>query len=182
MYTARIIDRPRFAFKTQLLAAITAIVAAIVLPQICHLIGHFTGTGSALGNILLPMHFPILLVGLWIGPVAGGVAGLLCPLISYALTGMPNASLLPFMVLELAIYGLCAGCLRNAPMPEFFKVVLSQLTGRLLRAMVILSAFYGFGYTAVAPSIIWTSIYTGIIGIVLQWIFIPMFVKGLEKR
>ena len=36
-------------------------------------------------------------------------AGALSPAVSFALTGMPRPALLPFMVLELAVYGLCAG-------------------------------------------------------------------------
>lgn len=176
------LSRPRFTWKKQMLAALAAVAAAVVLPQIVHLIGRFTGTGAALGNMLLPMHFPIFLIGLWAGPIAGGVAGCLCPLISYAITGMPSESLVPFMMLELALYGITIGLLRSSNMPEVLKVIVAQVVGRVVRAALILLVFYGLGETAVAPSVIWTSLYMGVLGMAIQWIGVPAVVKALEKR
>ena len=40
-------------------------------------------------------------------------------LLSFALTGMPSAALLPFMMIELTVYGLVCGLLKNKKCPSF---------------------------------------------------------------
>ena len=173
---------PKYSAKQQLLWAVAATTAAVALPQICHLLsGHF-GLGSQLGEMLLPMHLPVILIGLLIGPQAGFGAGLAGPLISFLLTGMPKAALLPFMMIELAAYGLCAGLLRRVSMPTVCRVLLTQIVGRGVRAAAIVVAVYGFGYTALSPSIIWLSIAAGAVGIALQLLLIPLFCRIVEKR
>lgn len=172
----------RLSFKTQTIAMITAIVAAVALPQIFHVLGVVSGLGTALGETFLPMHLPILLVGLLAGPYAGAVAGFLSPLISFALTGMPQTGLLPFMMLELCIYGLCAGLFRNVKLPTVVKVLIAQVAGRAVRALAIVLAVYAFGYEAIPVSIIWTSIAVGLPGLVLQWCMLPLITFRVEHR
>ena len=166
--------------KLQTLAAITAIVAAVALPQFFHMLGAALGIGSALGEALLPMHFPILLVGFLAGPYAGAIAGLCSPLISFWLTGMPKEALLPFMMIELCIYGLTAGLLRQHSFGFLPKLLLAQLGGRLIRSIAILIVYYTATAPAIAPAYIWNSVITGWIGILLQMVFIPLILKGIE--
>lgn len=177
----RTIEKPQLSVKTQTLATIVAIVAAVALPQLFHLMGAISGLGTALGEVFLPMHLPILLVGLLAGPYAGAIAGMCGPLASFALSGMPGTTMLPFMMLELCIYGLSAGLLRNAKMPTAVKVVIAQVAGRAVRAVAILLAVYAFGNQGVSVAIIWMSIGTGIFGLVLQWTFLPLIVYRVES-
>ncbi|MBQ7002772.1 MAG: ECF transporter S component [Oscillospiraceae bacterium] len=170
----------RLSLKAQTIGAAAAIVSAVVLPQLLHAIGASTGLGSALGEILLPMHFPIILAGLLAGPYAAMTAGVLSPLLSFALTGMPAPAMLPFMMLELAVYGLCAGLLRTVSLPDTAKVLIVQLCGRIIRAGAILVVFYGFG-GSVQPAVILTSIRMGLIGIALQLILIPVILACLRR-
>lgn len=167
--------------KIQTLAALCAVIGAVALPQIVHVIGAASGLGTALGEVLLPMHLPIILVGLLAGPFAGAVSGVLAPVLSFALTGMPGIGLLPFMMLELCAYGLISGLFRQSKMPTFFKVLLTQVGGRLIRAAAILIAVYAFGYSKIPVSIIWTSITAGLFGIILQWTLIPLAVFRIEN-
>lgn len=175
-------ERPRLSVKTQTLAAAGAVVGAVALPQIFHLMGAVTGLGTALGEIFLPMHLPIILVGLLAGPYAGAISGFLAPLFSFLLSGMPGRMMLPFMMIELCAYGLCAGLLRSANMPTLAKVLLTQVAGRAVRAVAILFAFYALGNTAIAPAVIWTSIPTGLFGLALQWTLLPLLVYWVENR
>lgn len=172
----------RISIKQQSIAVITAVAAAVAMPQIFHIIGIVSGQGTAVGETFLPMQLPILLVGLLAGPYIGAAAGLLAPLVSFALSGMPGAGMLPFMMLELFIYGLCAGLLREVQLPVIFKVMLAQLSGRGVRAIAILLAVYVFGNEAVSVSVIWNSIVTGIPGILLQWSLLPLIVFWKEHR
>ena len=149
--------------KIQAFGAVAAIIGAVAVPQIFHILGAASGLGTSLGEVFLPMHLPIILAGLLAGPIAGAVSGLLGPIVSFALSGMPAAAMLPFMAIELCAYGLFAGLLRNA---------------------AILIAFYAFGSKSVPVSVIWSSIAAGLPGLALQWCLIPLAVyrlNGLKK-
>lgn len=174
-------EKPRLSVKVQTLATISAIVGAIALPQVFHLLGAISGLGTALGEAFLPMHLPILLVGLLAGPYAGAIAGLLSPLLSFALSGMPGMAMLPFMMIELCVYGLATGLLRNVKMPIIGKVAAAQVAGRATRAAAILLSVYAFHNESIGVAVIRTSISAGIFGLVLQWVLLPLLVYRVEN-
>lgn len=174
------LNQSKLSIKTQTLTAAIAVASAVALPQLIHGIGHLSGTGTALGELLLPMHFPIMLAGLLAGPYAAGIAGLLAPLLSFALTGMPLAAMLPFMMIELCVYGICAGLLRKAKCPSVCKVLLTQVAGRAVRAAAILFAFHALNST-VQPAIILKSIPAGLLGILLQLVLIPLILYRVKE-
>lgn len=175
------IEKPCLSVKAQTLAAVFAVIGAVALPQLFHVMGSVSGLGTKLGEVFLPMHLAIFLAGLLAGPYAGAAAGLLSPLISFALTGMPTAVMLPFMMIELCTYGLLSGLLRKVNIPVAVKVLAVQIGGRAVRAGAILLSVYAFGNTAIPVSIIWTSIAAGIFGIALQLTLIPLIVYRVEN-
>jgi LytS/YehU family sensor histidine kinase len=175
------IAKPRLSVKVQTLATFAAIVGAVLVPQIFHLLGAISGVGTALGETFLPMHLPIILVGLLAGPYAGAIAGLLGPLLSYALTAMPGKVMLPFMMIELCVYGLTAGLLRENRMPTILKVLIAQIAGRAVRAIAILISIYAFGNANIHAAVIWNSIKTGAFGLVLQWSLLPLIVFWVDN-
>lgn len=166
--------------KTKVLATAAAVVASVVLPQVFHGLGSVSGLGTALGETFLPMHLPVLMLGFLAGPAAGLAAGVLSPLVSFALSGMPSVLMLPFMMVELAGYGLTAGLMAGVRVNTFVKLLTAQLAGRALRAAAVLIAAYGFG-SQVAIASIWTSVVTGLPGILLQWALLPLLVFWVEK-
>jgi len=167
----------RTTISRQIFAALVALVCAVLLPQACHMIGAALGVHSALGEILLPMHLPVLIVGFLAGPLAGALAGVLSPMVSAMITGMPAMTILPFMCVELCLYGLVAGLLKAASMPNVVKVLAAQVLGRLGRAAVILLCVSVLHISAVNPMIVLTSIAVGLPGIILQWIVIPVVLR-----
>ena len=177
------------AVKSKAVTAALAVAAAVLLPQLFHAVGAVSGTGAVLGAAFLPMHLPVLLAGLLGGPLAGLVAGAASPLISFLLTGlwganMPGIAVLPFMVLELAGYGLAGGLLCKRKLPVFVKLLIAQAAGRLVRAIAVLVAVYGFGSETVQVAGIWNMVTAGLPGIILQWALIPLLLyrmKGLQK-
>lgn len=173
---------PRLSLKARVLAAILGAAAAVALPQLFHLLGAVSGLGTVPGEVFLPMHLPIILLGLIAGPFAGAAAGLASPILSFAFTGMPTASMLPFMALELCAYGFFAGVLRNVKINTIFKVLITELAGRILRAGAIMISFYVFGNTAVSLPVIWNSILTGLPGLILQWTLIPLIIFWVNER
>ena len=176
----RVEKKRKLSVRVRVLATVGALIAAVLLPQAIHLLGRAAGVGSLPGEMLLPMHLPILLAGLLAGPVAGAVSGAFAPLLSALLTGMPASAMLPFMMIELCVYGLVSGLLSRVRMATLLKVLIAQVAGRALRAVAILVAVYGFPYAALPVSVIWTSILTGLIGIALQWILLPLIVYRVE--
>lgn len=172
---------PRLSVRTKTLAALVAVVAAVALPQIFHQAGAALGVGAALGKTLLPMHLPIILVGLLAGPGAGAVAGAFGPIVSFALSGMPAATALPFMVIELAAYGLCAGLLREVRVPAPAKIVAAQLAGRVVLTAATAVAIAAFGAEQSVVAIWTTTLAAGLPGLVLQWVSLPVIVAIVER-
>lgn len=166
-------------FKT--LTTVGAVLTAVALPQMFHMVGAVSGLGSAVGETFLPMHLPVLLAGLLAGPLVGVIAGALSPLISYAFSGMPAVIMLPFIMIELAGYGLAAGTLSNRSLPVFFKLLLAQIAGRALRVAAMLIAVYGLGSQTVQAAGIWPFIAAGLPGILLQWALIPLLIFRIER-
>lgn len=174
--------------KTQTLAAALAVIAAVALPQLLHLMGMGLGLGSALGEVFLPMHIAIFLVGYLAGPWAGLAAGILSPAISFFLTSafgtaMPALPMLPYMMVELGIYGLATGLLQRfaAKLPVIVSLLIAQVAGRAVRALALVIGVLGFGFGP-GIAVIWNSILTGLPGLALQWILIPLILYLVRKR
>ena len=165
----------------RILAGALAVLSALVLPEIFHILGIISGLGSSLGEIFLPMHLPIILAGFLIGPYVGVISGAIAPLVSFLVTGMPGLALLPFMIIELASYGLIAGLLKEKKMNSLLKVGIVQIGGRVIRALAIVLAVYIIGVAKINPAIIYTSIARGVIGILLQWALVPLVVYRVKN-
>ncbi len=180
MQSNKVITIKKLSLKAQIWAIIFAVISAVVIPQLFHIMGAISGMGTSLGEIFLPMHLSIIFVGLLAGPLTGAISGFLVPLVSYGLTGMPTLHMLPFMMVELFAYGLCAGCLKNVKFPNVGKVFLVQIAGRVMRAVAILLAIYVFGYDKIGVASIWMSIPKGVVGIVLQLVLIPLLLYRLK--
>lgn len=174
------VQNKRLSVRAQALGALIAVTAAVALPQLAHLIGSHIGMGSALGEMLLPMHLPVILAGLLCGPYAAGIAGALSPVLSFLLTGMPTAEMLPFMAIELCAYGFFAGVLRDSRLPTVLKVLAVQLIGRAVKAVALMIGFSCFSST-VNPFVIVTSTMAGWVGILLQLSVIPLVVYLLKR-
>lgn len=178
-----ILNKKKVQAKT--VAFVLAVAGAVALPQLFHAVGIASGLGNALGAAFLPMHLPVLLAGFLAGPTAGLLAGAFSPLVSFAISGMPAAAMLPFMMVELAGYGLFAGLLTGTRLPGFVQLLAVQAGGRALRAVAILLAIYGFGRSNMEVAQIWNIVLTGLPGILLQWAVVPLLlyrVKGLKQH
>lgn len=153
---------------------------SIILPQIFHALGNAMGI-SALGAAILPMHLPVILSGFFCGPATGFIVGIASCIISHMISAMPTAALLPFIAIELAFYGLCAGLLTKKSSFSFAKLLAVQISGRAARAVAVLFAFYVLGISGIGPATIIEFIKTGIFGIILQWIVISAIMKYFDK-
>ena len=141
------------------------------------------------GATFLPMHIFVLIAGLLFGWRVGLVVGLLTPLASYAVSGMPVLQILPQIVVELGVYGLVAGMLRERfNLRVAWALLGAMVAGRLalcLGALVIyliLGQVYSpLGLEANPLLVVWAVIKQGGPGIVIQLALIPGVIWLLGK-
>lgn len=161
--------------KTKLMVYTAIFIAlGLVLP----IAFHFTGGG---GPVFLPMHIPILLGGALLTPAAGLLIGIITPILSSLLTGMPPVlPTLPIMIVELALYGLTIAFL-SKKFNIYFSLIMSMIVGRIGAGLVVtfLVHFLNFRLPANPFIYIWGTITTGLPGIIIQLIFIPILYKYL---
>lgn len=170
----------KLSVKFQTLGAVICMIAAVSIPQILHLLGAAAGVETSLGEIFLPMHLPVILAGLLAGPYAAGAAGFLSPLISFMLTGMPKQENLLFMMIELASFGICAGILKDVKINSVLKVLITQAAGRTIKLAALAVCLYLFDLQTSPVSVLY-GIKTGLIGIILQLVLIPLILFRIEK-
>lgn len=158
------------------------IALSLLLPQIFHL----SGIPQA-GNILLPMHIPVLLGGFVLGPVFGLAIGALSPILSAFVTGMPPVERLPFMIAELAAYGLASGLcyqtlkLYRVRLGTYISLLAAMLAGRLVYALSLIIAGNLFGIKGANAGAVLAAVITGAAGIAIQIAIIPPIVYALKK-
>lgn len=159
------------------LISLALVIAAVALPQIAHMAG-----GTEAGAVYLPMYAPALVAGCILGPLWGLGAGALSPLASFAFTSlfmesaMPAAARLPFMVAELAVFGLVSGLfakkIQGNALLAFPAVICAQIAGRL----TYFAAAVCCGQSA---SAVWGVITSGLAGLYIQAAVVPAIVMLL---
>lgn len=153
------------------------IAIGVLLPMIFHQF-------NMGGPIFLPMHIPVLIAGLFLGPVEGLIVGLITPILSSVLTGMPVMfPMLPIMVFELGTYGFASGYFyKKLKFNLLSSLILSMLDGRISAGIVVFILSTFFGYQGAGPLLfIKGAILTGLPGIIIQIIFVPIVVKLLNR-
>lgn len=180
-----VLERKQVAFRTRItvktLISIGIVALAVILPQIAHL-----AFGAGAGIMLLPMYLPVLLGGCILGTGWGIGIGVASPLISYIITSavsspMPALARLPFMMAELALFaavsGLFANKIEKNPMMAFPAVILAEVSGR---AFFMLLVVIFANVTPFTPAMIFSQIKTGLVGLALQAVIVPLAVIGLK--
>lgn len=159
---------------------ITAVCVAlcIVLPIALH------GIPNA-GTLFSPMHIPALLCGIICGWPYGLLCGLIGPLLSSLLTSMPAMAKLPFMMIELAMYGAVCGLMMHLLhsgkliLDIYASLLLAMLSGRIVAG--IIRAFFLAG-ESYSWSLWATSYFISCLpGIIVQLILIPALYLALER-
>ena len=153
------------------------VALCLVLPMAFHSIPNA-------GQVILPMHIPVLLCGLICGWPYGGVCGLVGPLLSSVLTGMPPAAMLPSMMVECAVYGFTSGLLMKyvrtgkAVTDLYISLVSAMAAGRIAagfaKAWIFTPGVSPFAWVT-------TSLVSGIPGIVIQLVLMPLVVTALTR-
>ena len=156
-----------------------SIALCLVLPPAFHALG--------LGALFSPMHLPVLLCGLLCGWPYGALCGAVGPVLSSLLSSMPSAAQLPYMVIELMVYGFFTGLFMKlirtgrAVADLYLSLIPAMLLGRIAggvaRAIFYLGSAQGYSLS------LWAGAYfVGTFpGIVLQLIVLPIIYLALTK-
>lgn len=152
----------------------------IILPMVFHL----TGVPQS-GMVFLPMHIPVLLTGFFLGPFYGMAVGVLAPVISFLLTNMPTAARLPFMMIELTVYGAVSGLIYYKFVKRKYSVLIAlisaMIAGRFVYGIALWIAAGLFGISCGGPIAAWNATVMGIYGILIQIFIIPPVVYTMKK-
>jgi len=156
---------------------LTAMFAAlgIILPQFFHLIG--------LGSTFLPMFLPIALGSMMLYWHFALSLAIICPLVSWLLTGMPPIvpPILPIMLVELSAMALTISIIRvYLNKPILAALISGIVVDRLILFLIVSAIAPLFGFTH--PIFSYALVLSGIPGIVLQLITIPLAMGFIKQR
>ncbi len=161
---------------------VVLVTLAVALPQFVHIV-----SGAQGGMTWLPMYLPVLIAGCVLGANYGVAVGVLSPIASWLITSafsspMPLLARLPFMMIELAVFGGVSGAFaksiaKNALM-AFPAVLIAEVCGRAVFMLCVLALQ---NVTTLAPSVVWAQIQSGVIGLFAQALLAPSIVIALRS-
>lgn len=160
----------------QIIVAGALIAIGLVLPMAFHAIGG--------GAVFLPMHIPVLIGGFCLSTPFAIAVGVFTPLLSSMLTGMPPVfPVLPFMMIELATYGLMVSvCYRKCNWHVYPTLIASMIAGRIMAGISVWILAEFFLAKLPGPIVFVTgALAKGIPGIIIQLIFIPVIVLSVQR-
>ena len=159
---------------------LTALFAAlcVVLPMAFHAVPQG-------GLIFCPMHIPVLLCAMICGWQYGLVTAIVGPTLSMLITGMPNAAILPSMLIECAVYAVVSGLLmkfvhtKHVYADMYIALVVAMLLGRIIGG-ICKALFFTEGEYTIA---MWATAYfaKALPGIALHLALIPNVIFALMK-
>lgn len=150
------------------LAAFTTF--SVAAPYLCHQFG-------LAGQVILPMHFAVIFAAMVMGLRGGIITALASPMIGFAISGMPPATVLLPMTIELVTYAAVAGWLvHQRRMSIVVALVCSMIAGRVVSLGMIA---FGLGLAPYAIEHIRTILLIGLPGIIAQLVLLPPAVSKI---
>ncbi|KAF5043950.1 hypothetical protein DSECCO2_496920 [anaerobic digester metagenome] len=151
------------------------LATGLILPMIFHLFG-------LTGQIALPMHIPVLIGGFLLSPSLALSLGIITPLVSSVLTGMPVLfPMAVIMMFELGTYAFSASVFtRRMKLPAVPTLILAMVAGRTAAGLTVALLVKLFGVKMNPLLYIKGAVLTGIPGIIIQLIFIPLLIFSIK--
>lgn len=151
------------------------LATGIILPMIFHMFG-------LTGQIALPMHIPVLIGGFFLSPALALSLGMITPLVSSVLTGMPVLfPMAVIMMFELGTYALSTSILtRKMKLPAVPSLIIAMIAGRTAAGLTVFLLVQLFGVKMNPILYIKGAIITGIPGIIIQLVFIPLIIFAVK--
>ena len=152
------------------------LASGIILPMIFHIFG-------MTGPIVLPMHIPVLVGGFLLSPQLALILGIFTPVLSGLLTGMPVMfPMAVIMAFELGMYGFTASlATRKLKISTIPSLILAMIAGRIAAGLTVAVLVQLYGLKMNAFMFVKGAILTGLPGIIIQLIFIPSLIYGINS-
>ena len=180
-----VLTRKNVSFKLKItvktLVSAGVVALAVALPQIVHAV-----LGAPGGVQWLPMYLPVLLGGCLLGTVWGLGVGIMSPITSFLITlafgnPMPAAARLPYMIVELAVYGAVSGLFAKSIAKNCFMAFPAALLASVAGRTVFLTVVAMFqSVSALSVATVWAQIQTGLLALVLQAVIVPVIVMAIS--
>jgi niacin transporter len=154
------------------------LILGLILPRLVNLAGSPT-----LGNLISPMHIPVFLTALILGPFYGTLIGFITPLFSTLLFAMPPVMppITFLMAFELAAFGLIAGYLySNKSQNIYLSLIAAMILGRFVYGLALIAVGPIFDFNPPFIPFMQGAFVTGIPGIVIQLVVIPLIVEKIK--
>lgn len=162
--------------QTQSLIRGALIIAmGLLVPTVFHLT-------SVSGAIFLPMHLPILVGAAFVSPWIALVAGALTPLASSIATGMPPLFPIAFLMsFELAVYGwVMSWMLKKRRVNVYVSLITAMVAGRAVLGLAAVATTSLFAVQLNPFMYMKGAILTGLPGMALQLLLVPVLIKALS--
>ncbi|TYP58536.1 ECF transporter S component [Thermosediminibacter litoriperuensis] len=158
-------------------AAGLLVAAGILLPIAFH-------TYKLGGPVFLPMHIPVLLGGFMLSKNLAALIGISTPFLSFVLTSMPSPPAVFAMMAELATYGFVSSFFyRHRKWGIYPALAGTMLSGRIASIVANWLIIACILEKPLSLAKVMTSLFiTGLPGILIQLILIPLIVKLVESR
>ena len=152
------------------------IALGVLLPQMFHIFGQNAGM------VFLPIQIPVFIAGVLLGPYYGLAVGLMVPILSCLFTGMPPVPKVYFMIFELGTYGLVTGWLSKRT-NIYVSLFGAMAAGRIMYGAALVLGVYLLQMNAPFMNLaaFTGGIVTGIPGILIQFLVIPVLYLALKK-
>ncbi len=163
--------------ETKKLCISSMLVAlSIILSYLIHFIG-----GMELGKMLLPMHFIVFLIGFICGMKYAVISGIIIPFINLIINGNPQMPNTILMSIELLSYGLIISLLKNK-INIYITLFTSMIFGRFVNLILNIILYKINNSNFILSLFIVNNILSGIVGILVEIIFIPIIIYALKKK
>ncbi|MDK2785336.1 MAG: hypothetical protein PWQ80_15 [Thermotoga sp.] len=146
------------------------LAVGVALAYLLHLVN--------LGRMFLPLHLVAMLAGAVSGAFVGGIVGGLLPVLSFLTMGMPPFPMFLFMIPEVFVYGFILGVMEKKNI--FLRLAVAVLLGRLVYSVSYYALGALIGIKLQPLTSIFLSFTTGIPGIVLQFVLVPLVYRRLQ--
>lgn len=121
----------------------------------------------------------VLIAALTFGIMSSSIVAGSSVIFSYLLTGMPTIERMPYMLIELLIYGILLG-LFNKKFNSYISLIATMILGRLLYAGVLYASVNLLGFNGYGISVM-QSVVSGIPGIIIQIALVPVLAMVVKK-
>lgn len=181
-----VLEKRKFSIKAKItiktLISVGLVALAVALPQLVHLT-----LGASGGVTFMPMYLPVLIGGCLLGTWWGLGVGVMSPVVSFLITfafgnPMPALARLPFMLVELMVFACVCGLFSKSISKNVWLAFPAVLTAQVAGRAVFITLVAIFQSVSVfSVSVVWSQIKTGLLGLVLQAIIVPLIIVALSK-